>query len=174
MTIKIIALLIVFFIVGFITVKNVRAQVHVSNTAYDVTLSTLLKHSVHEVSVDDVAKSTQAVLLDAREKKEFDVSHIAGAKWVGYDDFTVNRLHDIPKDTPLIVYCSVGYRSEKIAEQIQKAGYTNVSNLYGGIFEWVNTQHPVVNDNNTPTDKVHAYDKNWGVWLQRGVKVYGD
>ena len=172
MTIKIIALLIVFFVIGFIAIKNVRAQVHVSNKAYDVTLSTLLSHSVHEVGVNEVANSKDIILLDAREKNEYDVSHIAGAIWVGYDDFNLNRMNEIPKDKNVIVYCSVGYRSEKIAEKIIADGYTNVSNLYGGIFEWVNTNHTVVNDKNISTDSIHAYDKTWGVWLQRGVKVY--
>lgn len=172
MTIKIIALLIIFFVVGFIAIKNVRAQVHVSNKAYDITLSTLLSHTVQEVGVNDVAKATNSVILDAREKKEYDVSHIAGAIWVGYDDFNLNRIAEIPKNKNIIVYCSVGYRSEKIAEKIIADGYTNVSNLYGGIFEWVNTNHTVVNDLNISTDSIHAYDKTWGVWLQRGVKVY--
>jgi len=40
-----------------------------------------------------------------------------------------------------------------------KAGYTNVSNLYGGIFEWVNQGNNVVDDNNRITPKVHAYGK---------------
>ncbi|MFZ1825955.1 MAG: rhodanese-like domain-containing protein [Chitinophagales bacterium] len=172
MTIKIIAPLIVFFVIGFIAIKNVRAQVHVNNKAYDVTLSTLLSHSVNEVDVNEVANSKDIVLLDAREKNEYDVSHIEGAIWVGYDNFNLNRINTIPKDKNIIVYCSVGYRSEKIAEKIIADGYTNVSNLYGGIFEWVNTNHTVVNDSNIPTDSIHAYDKAWGVWLQRGVKVY--
>jgi predicted sulfurtransferase len=77
----------------------------------------------------------------------------------------------MPKDTPIIVYCSVGYRSEKVAEQIIAAGYTQVSNLYGGIFEWVNEEQPVY-DTKGKTQKVHAYNKVWGVWLRKGKKVY--
>jgi len=42
-----------------------------------------------------------------------------------------------------------------------KAGYTNVSNLSGGIFEWVNQGSNVVDDNKRITLKVHAYGSFW-------------
>ncbi|MEL6718853.1 MAG: rhodanese-like domain-containing protein, partial [Bacteroidota bacterium] len=68
-------------------------------------------------------------------------------------------------------YCSVGYRSEKISEQLLEAGFKDVSNLYGGIFEWKNQDHEVV-DEKGATEKVHAYDRVWGFWLKEGKKVY--
>ncbi|MER3327952.1 MAG: rhodanese-like domain-containing protein, partial [Candidatus Kapaibacterium sp.] len=88
------------------------------------------------------------------------------------DDFELSRVQEISKDSKIVVYCSVGYRSEKIAEKLQGAGYTDVSNLYGGIFEWVNQDRAVVDDQNTPTTKVHAFSRVWGVWLNKGEKVY--
>jgi 3-mercaptopyruvate sulfurtransferase SseA len=66
----------------------------------------------------------------------------------------------------------VGYRSEKISEKLKQAGFKDVSNLYGGIFEWVNQGNPVVDENGKITDNIHAYSKTWGVWLNKGVKVY--
>ena len=48
------------------------------------------------------------------------------------------KVEDIARESTIVVYCSVGYRSEKIAEELDKLGFTNVSNLYGGIFEWIN------------------------------------
>ena len=71
-----------------------------------------------------------------------------------------------------MVCCSVGARSEKIGAQLRQAGFTNVRNLYGGIFEWVNEGQPVVTGANRPTDRVHAYSPTWGIWLKRGQKVY--
>ena len=46
------------------------------------------------------------------------------------------------------MYCSIGKRSEKVTQKLKKAGYNNVSNLYGGIFEWVNQGNEVVDTNN--------------------------
>ena len=76
------------------------------------------------------------------------------------------------KNATIIVYCSVGIRSEDIAEKLQKAGYKNVFNLFGGIFEWKNKQNVVVDTNNNPTEKVHTFSKEWSKWLKKGIKVY--
>ena len=143
----------------------------VSNMAYQKMLNALLDHSVPECSPREAEKTPHVLFLDAREDKEYKVSHLTGALPVGYDHFSLEGLQDIPKDTPVVVYCSVGYRSEKVTEKLLAAGYTNVRNMVGGIFEWVNEGKPVVNDKG-PTQQVHAYNKKWGVWLQKGEKVY--
>ncbi len=139
--------------------------------AYKQMLDTLLKHSVKEISPNEAASKKSAVFLDARKTEEFNVSHIAKAVRVGYSDFNLNKLPPVKKSTPLIVYCSVGYRSEKISEKLITAGYTNVQNLYGGIFEWVNEGKPV-EDSLGHTSNVHAFNKDWGKWLQSGTKKY--
>lgn len=115
--------------------------------------------------------SVNFLLLDAREPDEFSVSHLPGARFVGYDNFDISTVDDVSKETPIVVYCSVGYRSEKVGEKLQDAGFTNVMNLYGGIFHWVNEGNRVVNDTGE-TEKVHAYNQRWGKWLNRGEKVY--
>ncbi|GAB3811017.1 hypothetical protein GCM10028895_00780 [Pontibacter rugosus] len=113
----------------------------------------------------------QPLLLDTRQPAEYKVSHLQGARFANFDTFTVEQVKDVPKHQPIVVYCSVGYRSEKIGEKLKQAGYTNVQNLYGGIFEWVNRGNPVYNTEGK-TGKVHAYSKTWGVWLLKGEKVY--
>jgi len=124
------------------------------------------------VSVAQLRKQPGQVLLDAREPREFAVSHLRGARLVGYDTFSLAEVQDLPKNAPIVVYCSVGLRSEKIGARLQQAGFTNVRNLYGGIFEWVNEDQPIEGASGQPTDRVHAYSPTWGVWLQRGQKVY--
>ncbi|NBG65901.1 rhodanese-like domain-containing protein [Cryomorphaceae bacterium S-15] len=137
-------------------------------------LKALIKESIPIVAVADLdQKQIQSTtFIDSREKVEFDVSHIKGATWVGYDDFDMAKMDDISKNEPIIIYCSVGYRSEKIGEKLLQAGYTNVSNLYGGIFEWVNQGKPIVDLSGDPTTKIHGYSKTWGIWLSKGEKVY--
>lgn len=145
----------------------------VSSGSYNAMLKTLLKHSVPEITVDSLEKYIgNVILLDARELAEYNVSHITGARHVGYDNFSMQTVAGIAKDRHIVVYCSVGYRSEKITEKLKAAGYTQVSNLYGGIFELVNQGNKVVDNSGKPTAKVHAYSKTWGVWLTRGEKVY--
>jgi len=148
------------------------APAQVQSSAYNLTLKTLLSHSVPEVSVSQVKEMKSAMFLDAREWNEYQVSHIQNAKYVGYDLFEMGKLKSINKNQIIVVYCSVGYRSEKIADKLKQVGFTNVSNLFGGIFEWVNQGNPVVDSKGNVTENVHAYSKTWGVWLNKGVKVY--
>lgn len=162
---KIAAILLLFFS----TLDNYAQMVQ--STAYNLMLKTMLSHNVRQIDAES-AKKSNALFLDARTKKEFDVSHIKDAVWVGYDDFDLGKVRGLTKNQPIIVYCSIGYRSEKVTERIQSAGFTNVSNLYGGIFEWKNIGEAVYNKKDLPTEKVHAYGKTWGVWLNKGEKVY--
>lgn len=141
------------------------------NRAYKLVLGGLLNHDLPEIDIPAAARAAEAVFLDAREPVEYQVSHIEGALNVGFNHFDLQSVAHIPKDTPVIVYCSVGFRSEKIAKKMQENGFTAVSNLYGGIFEWVNEGYTVV-CNGAPTSRVHAFDRIWGIWLRRGTSVY--
>ena len=143
-----------------------------TNVLYSAMLRGLLRGSVPFVSVAQLRQQPAPVLLDTREAPEFAVSHLRGARLVGYDKFSLATVRDLPKNAPIVVYCSVGARSEKIGAQLQQAGFTNVRNLYGGLFEWVNEGQPVYRAANRPTAQVHAYAPSWGIWLQRGQKVY--
>ncbi|TFG78674.1 MAG: rhodanese-like domain-containing protein [Flavobacteriales bacterium] len=116
------------------------------------------------------------VLIDTRAKEEFQVSHLKEAFWTGYKEFekdsVLARITD--KNTPIVVYCSIGVRSEDIGEKLMALGYSDVKNLYGGIFEWVNKGYPVYDSKEEETNKVHAFNKHWGELLQKGERVYGD
>ena len=152
--------------------SNAQSQDCVESTAYQLTLKTLLSHSVPEICADAVNQSdSNIVFLDAREVEETNVSGLKNSIPVGYDNFNLKTVKNIPKNSKIIVYCSVGYRSEKVAEKLIKAGYTDVSNLYGGIFEWVNKGNYTYK-NDTITTKIHAYNKAWGLWVTKGEKVY--
>lgn len=114
----------------------------------------------------------EAVILDTREKEEFSVSHLESARWVGYETFSMESVSDIPKDEPIVVYCSIGARSQEIGKKLKAAGYQHVYNLYGGIFHWVNEENLVFTPDTIQTERVHAYSKMWGMWLNKGEKVY--
>jgi len=159
---------------GFILIMFafLQSSAQVQSSTYNLTLKTLLSHSVPEVSVSQVKGMKDVLLLDAREWNEYKVSHIRNAMHVGYDQFEPGILKSIDKNQKIVVYCSVGYRSEKISEKLKQAGFTDVSNLYGGIFEWVNQGNPVIDTTGNETKNIHAYNKTWGVWLNKGNKVY--
>ena len=101
-------------------------------------------------------------------------SHIKSAINVGYNDYTSEekQLQNLNKNIPVVVYCSVGIRSEKIGEKLKKAGFTKVKNLYGGIFEWKNKGYPVFDSAGKETENVHAFSKHWSQYLNAGKPVY--
>lgn len=145
------------------------------NPKFEQKIETLIQHTIPTISCKELKEkltNTKVCILDAREKVEYKVSHLLHAKYVGYNNFDNSALKNIAKETTIVVYCSVGYRSEKIGEKLKKMGYSKVYNLYGGIFEWTNQRYPLVDNQNQTTTKVHAYDKDWGFWLDRGNKVY--
>jgi rhodanese-related sulfurtransferase len=145
-----------------------------SQEKMDRILKNLNKESVTYAYVKDINTTDDIVFLDSRKKEEFNVSHLKDAIWVGYKTYEQEMVNAkiLKKDTPIIVYCSIGVRSENIGEKLQKAGYTNVKNLYGGIFEWKNQDKKVYNNKTVETDSVHAFNKHWGKLLLKGVKVY--
>ena len=146
-----------------------------AQTNLEAVLNKYNQNNIPYISVSELKSSVgEVILLDAREKPEFEVSKLKNAHHVGYKSFSIEdfqkRFPD--KSKTYVVYCSLGVRSEKIARTLQTAGYTNVKNLYGGIFEWKNQNLPVYDTSGKATDSVHAYSKEWGKWLKKGTKVY--
>lgn len=142
---------------------------------YKEKLESLYNHTVPFIKTEELApriNENNLVILDIRSEEEYAVSSIEGASLIDYDDFSSKDLEGIDKNAEVIVYCSVGYRSEKIGEKLLELGYKNVKNLYGGIFQWKNDGFEVVNDQGIPTDSVHTYNRSWSKWLLNGVRVY--
>jgi rhodanese-related sulfurtransferase len=165
-------------LIGFLLTYLFMMQACAQTTekAYHLMLKGMYKNTVPFIKANELDKqllkpSAKPVLLDTRTSEEFNTSHIKSARLTDPDNFSVGQLKGVAKDTPIVVYCSVGYRSERIGEQLKQAGYKNVYNLYGGIFEWVNKGYPVYNKESL-TNKVHAYSRSWGIWLTKGEKVY--
>lgn len=133
--------------------------------SYDEMLGSLLNYSVDTISPRFV--NQDFLILDTREIEEYEVSHLRGAVHVGYDDLDLSRLAKEKKSQKILVYCTVGYRSEKVGEKLKELGFTSVYNLYGGIFSWVSEEREVVDVNDKLTKKVHTYDEEWGEWLSK-------
>lgn len=153
----------------------------VGTTSAQKSLDLLLRvnnsESIPYISVTELLNlqlKDSVFILDAREMKEFEISHIASAKYVGYDHFSSEKISaDIHnKNASIVVYCSLGIRSEDIGEKLKKQGFTNIKNLYGGIFEWKNNDFPVIDSEGKDTENVHVFSRFWGNWLKNGKKVY--
>ena len=107
-------------------------------------------------------QKAQPLLLDARTTQEYSVSHLAAAQLVPADAQTA--LPELDFSTLIVTYCSVGYRSARLAQQLQSMGYTNVFNLEGSIFQWANEGRPVY-QREQMVKQVHPYNQVWGCLL---------
>ena len=132
---------------------------------------------VRQLSGDQLAAMMQAgkdvLLLDVREKPEFQVSRINGAKQVApgiWKGQFLKRFAEQAKGRTVVFYCSVGVRSSKLAQYVgdalRESGAGLVYNLKGGIFAWHNAKRPLT-DQNGETPYVHPYDSYWGQLVER-------
>lgn len=168
--------LLIIFLFAAVGISPGKAQVaYVADSAFDQELSSLLDFTVPLMTVNELQDYTEPILiLDAREIEEYEVSHIPSAIHIGYDRPAFHKLDQIDKNQTIVLYCSVGYRSEKLGEKLQEMGYVNVLNLYGSIFEWANSDKPLENLEDQPTIEVHTYNKSWSQWINNPdiKKVY--
>jgi len=84
------------------------------------------------------------ILLDVREPHEYQISNIDG-KLIPQDELP-NRLDELNKEKEVVVMCRSGARSAKACELLEKNGFSNVSNLKGGVNAWakeIDTSLPV-------------------------------
>ena len=114
--------------------------------------------------VEQQARGNEILLLDVRTPEEFSVSHLQGARRAASLEEARVVLGDLPRDQPILVYCSVGYRSSQLADRLREEGYSDVANLEGSIFAWVNAGEPVVQADRR-VHEVHPYAWPWGKLL---------
>jgi rhodanese-related sulfurtransferase len=137
------------------------------NPAFDRTVKSYLNFTVPVISCQALKQDYDSFLiLDTRELEEYQISHLSHAIHIGFRNADISRLDTVPKDQPIVVYCSIGYRSEKIGEKLQKAGFSKVYNLYGSVFEWVNRGFPLVDLQGKETGHIHTYDRKWSRWVE--------
>ena len=108
------------------------------------------------------------LILDVREAEEHAVSRIPGAILVPPGTPVAEVLARLEAGRPVVVACSVGLRSARMARALLDAGVpaSRVANLRGGLFRWSRLGLPMEDDGG-PTRAVHPYDALWGRLLTR-------
>ncbi len=127
--------------------------------------------NVEEITSKELAQllldsaKPRPLVLDARSQTEYAVSHIETAVHINALSSDLTELSTVSKGRSIVVYCAVGYRSAKLAQQLDKAGMKCIYNLRGGIFEWANEGRLIFRDEQ-PTHLVHPYNAIWGKLLK--------
>lgn len=74
------------------------------------------------------------VVLDVRDKEEFEQEHIENALNISRGTLEMRIQEAIPdKDTPIVCHCAGGNRGALAADTLQQLGYTQVVNIEGGL-----------------------------------------
>lgn len=129
--------------------------------------------TVKQISPKELAETLEegketVVLLDVRLEEEFNVSHLAGARHV--DPLTapqdVWKTIGEPDQRLVVCYCSLGYRSSKMAQELKEVKPdAKVVNLEGSVFQWVMEKRPLVNQEGQAVTVVHPYNAVFGMYV---------
>ena len=93
----------------------------------------------------DLVNRDGAIVLDVRDRKDFQTGHIVGAINIPFANLDT-RIDELRKfgDKPIIVTCRMGQHAGAAGTLLRKQGFQNVSRLAGGMAEWLNQNLPVV------------------------------
>jgi rhodanese-related sulfurtransferase len=98
------------------------------------------KNNITEISPQDAAaklKSGEAVMIDVRDKDEWDVGHIPDAIHLSRGTIELDIEEKVPDLNAMVIcHCGGGGRSALAAENLQKMGYKNVRAMAGGLKAW--------------------------------------
>jgi rhodanese-related sulfurtransferase len=128
------------------------------------TVSQLSTEEVHNLLARQ--DPVKPILLDIREPEEYAVSHLPGAYLATTDQEALRIIAKSDKDSLIIVYCSVGYRSSEMAKKLQEKGFTKVFNLEGSIFKWANEGRELY-QGDQQTNVVHPFNSKWKQLLDK-------
>jgi len=84
--------------------------------------------------------SEPPVLLDVRTPREWQAGHIAGSLHIPLQHLA-KRLHEVPRDRQVVVYCASGYRSAIAVGLLERHSRSRLADLVGGFTAWEATQH---------------------------------
>ncbi len=101
---------------------------------------------IPQITVEELKRKLGArediFVLDVREPHEYLIANLGAPQIpVGEVERRVSELAD-QKNREIIVHCRSGARSQKAALILKQAGFTNVSNLTGGILAWADKIDP--------------------------------
>jgi sodium/bile acid cotransporter 7 len=124
---------------------------------------------VMDISPQDalkLAEAQQVVFIDVRDPKEQQVSMLPGA--ITAEEFQSNS--EKYTDTVKIAYCTISYRSGKLARKLQANGVI-VYNLQGGMLAWVHAGGKVY-DQQGESHRIHVYGRKWNLGPERYEAVW--
>jgi rhodanese-related sulfurtransferase len=125
-------------VIGFFVVLGFIIKTEISN----------ITRKYKQIGVNEAVmlmNKDDALILDVREDKEVQGGKIKGARHITLGQLP-SKLAELEKhkQSPVLVYCRSGSRSGYASQILTKAGFSDVSNLAGGILAWESANLPIV------------------------------
>jgi rhodanese-related sulfurtransferase len=92
---------------------------------------------------DKIDKKNPMVILDVREKFEYDIARIEGSQLIPLDQLP-DRISEIDRNAEVVALCHTGVRSAMAVQFLQGHGYARSFNLAGGIDAWAHEIDPTM------------------------------
>lgn len=83
-----------------------------------------------------LAEGFEGILLDVREQDEYMMAHIEGSELLPLSGWPASA-HKLPRDAKYYVHCAAGMRSAKAGVWMLQNGFTDVTNVAGGMKQWL-------------------------------------
>lgn len=114
--------------------------------------------TVSVITIEEIKNCKKPItMIDVRDKVEQEVSMIPAA--ITKEEFEKDK--NKYKNTLIVTYCTIGYRSGAYAEELIKQGF-DAKNLKGSILAWVLCGEPVLKDGKEVL-AVHVYSEKWNI-----------
>jgi rhodanese-related sulfurtransferase len=97
-----------------------------------------------EISADQAYNQYKqgAFFMDVRSADEWNTFHVPGSILIPLDQLS-GRIDEVPRDRQVIVVCTTGSRSRNGRILLRNAGFTQVSNMAGGLTAWSKAGYPI-------------------------------
>lgn len=125
-----------------------------------------VKARIREISVEDTrarmhGRADAPVLLDIRERDEYEQGFIERAQWIPRGFLELKIEDAVPeRDREVILYCAGGTRSALAAAALHELGYTRVSSMAGGFRAWKNAGHPFDRPRTLSPEQIKRYSRH--------------
>ena len=97
------------------------------------------------ITVEDLKKRLEEdnspVILDVRETWEYEICHINNSLHISMSEIP-SRIDELGTDDEIVVLCHHGGRSAQVGNYLESRGFSNISNLAGGIDAWAKSADP--------------------------------
>lgn len=93
---------------------------------------------------DELLSPQAALLLDVREKWEYDLAHIEGFTLIPMNEIPARAHQELDEEQRILVLCHHGARSLSVAAWLRQQGFEKAQSVAGGIDAWSRTIDPAI------------------------------